>query len=61
MGGGGGGVSTYAITVDSAKNGDVTSSHKSAAKGTTVTLTVEPDKGYTLETLPVTDKNGNEI
>ena len=39
----------------------MTSSHKSAAKGTTVTLTVEPDKGYTLETLTVTDKNGNEI
>ena len=57
----GGGVSTYVITVDSAKNGDVTSSHKSASKGTTVTLTVEPDEGYTLETLTVTDKNGDEI
>ncbi|MCF2660767.1 S-layer homology domain-containing protein, partial [Pseudoflavonifractor phocaeensis] len=60
-GGGGGGVSTYAITVDSAKNGDVTTSHKTASKGTTVTLTVEPDKGYTLETITVTDKNGDEI
>ena len=58
---GGSGVSTYAITVDSAKNGDVTSSHKSASKGTTVTITVEPDEGYTLETLTVTDKNGDEI
>ena len=57
----GGSVSTYAITVESAKNGDVTSSHKTAAKGTTVTLTVEPDKGYTLETITVTDKNGDEI
>ena len=56
-----GGVSTYAITVDSAKNGDVTSNHKTASKGTTVTLTVEPDKGYTLETITVTDKNGDEI
>ena len=61
MGGGGGGVSTYAITVDSAKNGDVTSSHKSAAKGTTVTLTVDPDKGYTLETITVTDGSGKEV
>ena len=60
-GGSGGGVSTYAITVDSAKNGDVTSSHKSAAKGTTVTLTVDPDKGYTLETITVTDGSGKEV
>ncbi|MGM9573840.1 MAG: beta strand repeat-containing protein, partial [Hominicoprocola sp.] len=39
---GGSGVSTYAITVDSAKNGTVTVSPKSASKGTTVTITVEP-------------------
>ncbi|WP_253284564.1 S-layer homology domain-containing protein [Intestinimonas butyriciproducens] len=58
---GGSGVSTYAITVESAKNGDVTSSHKSAAKGTTVTLTVEPDKGYTLETITATDASGNKL
>ena len=56
-----GGVSTYAINVESAENGTVTVAPKTAAKGTTVTLTVEPDKGYTLETLTVTDKNGNEI
>ncbi len=37
----GGGVSTYAITVDSAKNGDVTVSPRNASRGTTVTLTVE--------------------
>ena len=59
--GGGGGVSTYAITISSAKNGDVTSSHKSASKGTTVTLTVDPDKGYTLETITVTDGSGKEV
>ena len=60
-GGGGSSVSTYPITVDSAKNGDVTSSHKSAAKDTTVTLTVTPDKGYTLEALTVTDASGNKV
>ena len=60
-GGGGGYVSTYAITVEDAKNGDVTVSHKSTYKGATVTVTVAPDKGYTLETLIVTDKNGKEI
>ena len=60
-GSGGGSTATYAIAVDSTKNGAVIASHKSAAKGTTVTLTVDPDKGYTLETITVTDKNGDEI
>lgn len=57
----GGSVSTYAITISSAKNGDVTSSHKSAAKGETVTLTVKPDTGYALETLTATDGSGKAV
>ena len=57
----GGGVTTYPITVKSAKNGDVTASHKSAAKGTTSTLTVDPDKGYVLDTLTVLDGKDKEI
>ena len=60
-GGGGGGVTTYPITVKSAKNGDVTANHKSASKGTTVTLTVDPDKGYVLDTLTVLDGKDKEI
>ena len=56
-----GGVTTYPITVKSAKNGDVTASHKSAAKGTTITLTVDPDKGYVLDTLTVLDGKDKEI
>ena len=62
-GGGGGGVGTsaYAITVNSVKNGGVTASHKSASKGTTVTLTVAPDKGYVLDTLTVLDGKDKEI
>ena len=60
-GGGGGGVTTYPITVKSAKHGDVTASHKSAAKGTTVTLTVDPDKGYVLDTLTVLDGKDKEL
>ena len=56
-----GGVTTYPITVKSAKNGDVTASHKSAAKGTAVTLTVDPDKGYVLDTLTVLDGKDKEI
>ena len=60
-GGGGGGDTTYGITVKSAKNGDVTASHKSASKGTTVTLTVDPDKGYVLDTLTVLDGKDKEL
>ena len=57
----GGGVTTYSITVKSSKNGDVTASHKTASKGTTVTLTVDPDKGYVLDTLTVLDGKDKEI
>ena len=60
-GGGGSSVTTYAITVKSAKNGDVTASHKTASKGTTVTLTVDPDKGYVLDTLTVLDSKDKAV
>ena len=33
----------------------------SVAKGSTVTITVTPDSGYVLETISVTDKNGNDL
>lgn len=58
---GGGGVTTYPITVKSAKNGDVTASHKSAAKGTTITLTVDPDKDFVMDGLAVVDGAGAAI
>ena len=53
--------STYPITVKDSTNGSAVSSHKSASSGTTVTIAVKPDTGYTLETLTVTDKNGKEV
>jgi len=59
--GGGGKVTTYAITVKDTDNGEVTASAKSAKKGATVTITVKPDKGYELDKLTVTDKNGDKI
>ena len=55
------GVTTYPITVMSGKNGGVTASHKSAAKGALVTLTVDPDKGYLLDTLTVLDGKDREL
>ena len=53
---------SYPVTTpDKTENGTVTVSPKNAASGSTVTITVAPDSGYTLETLIVTDKNGNEL
>ena len=42
-------------------NGSVTSSHSRASRGTTVTLTVNPDDGYELDELTVTDGNGKSV
>lgn len=60
-GDGGGGISSYSITVEPAENGEVTADRKSASYGSTVTITVEPDKGYDLESLTVIDRNGKEV
>ena len=60
-GGGGGSSSAYAVTVEGAEHGKVTSNRTNASSGSTVTLTVTPDTGYVLDTLTVTDSRGNEI
>ena len=61
-GGGSGGSSSYPITIpDKTENGSVTVSPKNASAGSTVTITVKPDSGYVLETISVTDKNGNDL
>lgn len=53
---------TYPVTAPSkTENGSITVSPKNAKKGTTVTINVTPDKGYTLEALTVLDKDGKEI
>ena len=51
----------YDVAVSDGAHGSVTVSPKSASKGSTVTVTVTPDKGYALETLTVTDKNGSAL
>lgn len=54
--------SSYPITIPGkTENGSVTVSPKSASAGSTVTITVKPDSGYVLETISVTDKNGNDL
>ena len=59
--GGGGGVSTYTVTVKNSKKGTVTADRKTASSGATVTLTAKPDQGWTLETLTVLDANGKRV
>lgn len=51
----------YDVAVSDGAHGSVTVSPKSASKGSTVTVTVTLDKGYTLETLSVTDRNGSAL
>ena len=59
--GGGSGSATYSVNVPTAEHGTVTVNPRNAAKDATVTITVAPDKGYHLESLTVTDKDGNKI
>ena len=59
--GGGSSVTTYATTVESTTNGTVTVSPKNASKGSTVTIIVKPNEGYVLNTITVTDKDGNLV
>ena len=42
-------------------NGSITVSPKNPAKGSTVIITVEPDEGYELDEITVTDKDGNAL
>ena len=60
-GGGGGGSSTYAVSVESDDNGSVSVSSTRASRGDTVTVTVKPDRGYVLDRLIITDRDGDAI
>lgn len=52
---------TYTVSAPTAENGKIAVSPKNASAGSTVTITVKPDSGYVLETISVTDKNGNDL
>jgi len=60
-GGGGSASATYTPAITQPENGSISVSPEKAEAGDTVTVIVTPDKGYTLETLTVTDRNGKEI
>lgn len=60
-GGSSSGTTTYPITVEDSRNGEVDSNRTRASSGATVTLTVTPEEGYELDELIVTDKNGDAV
>ena len=63
-GGGGGGRTSYSVSTGKTgktDNGTLSLSDTTARRGDTVTITVKPDKGYTLETLTVTDSRGSAL
>ena len=60
-GSGSSGSTTYVPSVDAGRNGDVTVSPSRPSSGQTVTITVDPDAGYELDDLTVTDARGNVV
>lgn len=52
---------TYAVNINAATNGAVAADKKTAAKGTTVTVTASPSKGYVVDTVKVVDKDGKDV
>lgn len=59
--GGSGAVGTYGIDLQQTGRGSVKASAAAAAKGAKVTLEAEPEEGYELALLTVTDAEGSEI
>lgn len=51
----------YTVSVEDTDNGSVRVSPTRAERGDTVTITVDPDNGYELDELVVTDSDGDEI
>ena len=60
-GGSGGGSATYLPIIEDSDGGDTTVSPSRPSSGQTVTITPDPDKGYEVEDVTVTDRNGNEV
>ena len=52
---------SYGVSAPATDNGTVSVSPKNASAGTTVTVTVQPDSGYVLGDLRVTDKDGDDV
>lgn len=55
------GTTTYNVNVNAATNGAVAADKKTASKGTTVTVTASPSKGYVVDAVKVVDKDGKDV
>lgn len=51
---------SYNVNVNAATNGAVAADKKTASKGTTVTVTASPSKGYVVDAVKVVDKDGKD-
>ena len=61
-GGGGGSTPRYAVTVpDKTENGSLSVTPKNAKKGSDVTITATPDKGYEVGDIVAKDAKGNKL
>ena len=60
-GGGHSSRTSYAVSSTATDNGAISSNVKTARKGDTVTITVQPENGYKLDKLTVTDASGNAL
>lgn len=61
-GGGGGSTPRYAVTVpDKTENGSLSVTPKNAKKGSDVTITATPDKGYEVDSITAKDAKGNKL
>ena len=54
-------VTEYSVTVKKTDNGSASVSPKRAEAGDKVTINVDPDKGYVVDAVVVTDKDGDKI
>lgn len=54
-------ITSYNVNVNAATNGAVAADKKTASKGTTVTVTASPSKGYVVDAVKVVDKDGKDV
>lgn len=52
---------SYNVNINAATNGAVAADKKTASKGTTVTVTASPSKGYVVDAVKVVDKDGKNV
>lgn len=52
---------SYNVNVNAATNGAVAADKKTASKGTMVTVTASPSKGYVVDAVKVVDKDGKDV